>query len=258
MFADRHQRPSAALVAVGTALAFAALSGLTGGFVVLPAFGPADIAVGLALPLGLCLGTPVALGVGGGVVLTAALEATLSWLTLLDAIAYGAVAVVGPSLWGTLPRVTGGRPPGLRSPGQLLELVAVTVIAATITATILAWGAVLSRTGPFHAVALPELGIVIRSTLVVGIPMLPIVSPVERVSARYTNRRELTVRVGALWGGVVVPPVWVLFGTASSILLDSRPLQIVGGTFAVSMIAATYLSLEWRPASHPPREPAKP
>lgn len=239
--ADRQTRVTAGLTAAGTAVAFTLLSVLTGGFVAVPLLGPVDFAVGLAVPLGLWFGVPAAVGIGGGVALTAALESALSWWTALDALAYGWFGVLGVQLWGTLPGLATGDQPGLRSSGQLLEFVAVTAIAATVTASVVAWGAVLGWGSPFHASALPEWGLLLRSTLVVGFPVLLAAPVVGESLAAESGQKRLTIRSGAFCGGVVVPALWFLVGIAVSILLGSRRLEIVVGALALSVIVATYL-----------------
>lgn len=252
---DRRSWVRTGLTAVGTAIAFTVLSVLTGGFVVVPLLGPVDAAVGLAVPLGLWFGGPAAIGIGTGVALSAAVESSLSWWTLLDAAVYGAVGVLAIRLWGALPKVASGQQPGVRSTTQWLEFVAVTVIVATIAASALAWGAVVGWASPFHAVALPEWTLLLRSTLVVGPPVLLAVSVFDQTSV-FEDDQRLSIRSGAFWGGIVVPILWFCLGIASSIGLGSRQLAIIGGALALSVIAVTYLPQQSDEAdSQPAQQP---
>ena len=254
--ADRQIPAKTEVTAAGTALVVALLSVLTGGFVVLPIFGSVDIAVGLAVPLGLCLGLPAAIGVGTGVALSAVVESTLSWWILLDAAVYGAAGALAFHLWRVMPGPTTERPAGIRSPGRWLGFVAVTAVVATIAASALAWGAVVGWASPFHAVALAEWTLLLRSTLVVGPPILLAVSVFEEVTISEGDQRRLTTRSGAFWGGIVVPVLWFLVGSASSIFLASRQLEIIGGALALSVIAVTYLPRQRDEAdSQPAQQP---
>lgn len=236
--ADRRTRAIAGLTAAGTTVVFAALSVLTGGFIVVPVLGSIDVAAGLAVPLGLYFGAPAAIGIAGGVVLSAAVDATLSWWTLFDAITYGVVGILAFRLWGTLPGRTGEQSPSF--PAQWLEFVAVTGIVVTIAASTLAWGAVVAWASAFHTVALPEWALLFRSTFVVGLPVFIVVSAVAE-SPITGDRQRLAMYSGAFWGGVVTPLVWFLIGITSSIVIDNRQLAIIGGALALSIVAVTYL-----------------
>ncbi|WP_336325987.1 hypothetical protein [Halovenus sp. HT40] len=255
--ADRRRWVSAGLTAVGTAVGFTVLSVLTGGFVVVPLLGPVDVAVGLAVPLGLWFGGPAAVGIGTGVALSAVVESTLSWWTLLDATVYGAVGVLTRRLWGTLPKVASSQPPGIRSPAQWLEFVAVTVIVTTIAASAFAWGAVVGWASPFHAVALPEWTLLLRSTLVIGPPVLLAGSAVDQTIV-FEDDQRLSIRSGAFWGGIVVPILWFTLGIASSIGLGSRRLEMIGGALALSVIAVTYLPRYERESDNNPSQQPTP
>lgn len=235
----RWLQAAGAAALAGTAVALAAV--VTGGVVVLPVLGTLDPAAGLALPLVLLGGPAAAVGVAAGVVLGATAQGALSWWTALDAIVSGGVGYLGYRLWGTLPVVSAGGAPSLRSPDQWVELLAVTLVAGATAAAALAWGAVLGWGSPFHATALSELVIFVVSALVAAPVILlggaPLVA--GRMPA-YSQRTRIEVQDGAFWGGVVTPLAWLLGGAALGLLTGVQSAQVVIGTIALALVVATY------------------
>lgn len=226
-------------VVVGLVTVVVALvSVATGGIVVVPVLGPLDLAVGLAIPLALLFGGVTAIGVAAGVVLSAVWQATLSWWTVVDAVGYGGLAYLSYRLWGVLPAVATRTDPRLRSPGQVVEFAAVTVLSGVATAAVLAWAALIGWGSPFGAVVLAELGIIVLSTGVVGWILLPATALVDPPA--YGQRTPIAVGEGAFWAGVVGPLLWVAVGTVFGLAGGSQRVQILLGALALSLVVATY------------------
>lgn len=230
-----------AVAGLVTAAAVALVSVATGGFVVVPVIGAVTPVAGLALPLGLIFGPVAGVGIAAGLVLAGVLQSTLSWWTVLDALAYGGLAYLGYRLWGVLPGISTGDPPLLRSAGQWVEFVAVTVIACVIAALALGWGTVLSWGSPFHAVVLPELASLLVSTAVLGpVLLIPTTRLFDKQLPPYSHRQSIAVEEGAFWGGVAAPLLWLFAGTALSLVAGSQRIQLLGGAIVLSLAIATF------------------
>ncbi len=204
----------------------ALVSAATGRVVALPGLPPLDLAAGLAIPLALVFGAAAALGVAAGVLLGAAVTFSLSWLTLLDALAYATLAYAGYRLWGVLPAIATGQNPTLRSRQQWVEFAAVTLLAGVTGVAVLAWGTLVLWGGFFHAVALRELTIVVVSTLLAGPAVIyPATARLDDL-ADYRDRVPLDRGSGAFRGCVLVPVLWVVLGSVISLALGLA--QLVG------------------------------
>ncbi|WP_436901602.1 hypothetical protein [Halovenus halobia] len=222
----------AVLHALGICAAVAVGSGAVG---TLPTpLGPLDVIAGLAAPLGVLVGLPAVVGVGSGVALGGALRAP-SWWILLDVVAYGGAALIGAQLLGVLAAETSDE---FRSGQGLLTSGIVALVAATGAASILAWGAVIGWGSPFYAVAIPEFGVFIRSTVVVGGPLFAAAAVADwsRETEPQGSRRSTESLLA-----VALPGVWFVVATAVSLLDGGPRVQILGGGLAIAVLAVTYV-----------------
>jgi energy-coupling factor transport system substrate-specific component len=131
--------------------------------------------------------------------------------------------LVGYKLWGNLGPLSSGEEPDMRSGGQLVEYLAVAVVASTITAGVIAWGLEVLGLFPFSV-----LGTIITvnnllAAAVLGPPLLYLVYPRIRgmgllypdvMGARdlpdvASSRQQL-----AATGLAVVSVAWVVLGIA--------------------------------------------
>lgn len=196
--------------------------------------GPLDVAAGLAAPLGILFGLPAVVGVVCGVALGGALRA-LSWWMLFDIVAYGGPTLIGAQLWGVL---SAGTSDGFRSGQGWLDSGIVALVAATGAASVLAWRAVIGWGSPFYAVAIAEVGVFVRSTVVVGVALFAAAAAADW--SRETEPQFRRRSVGFLTA-VGLPGVWFVAATTVSLLGGEPRVQILGGGLAIATLAVTYI-----------------
>lgn len=266
-------RQSGLVAAVATAV-FTLSATLTGGLVVGPAGPPIDPAVGLVVALSVVFGPAAVAGAVAGTVLTALLRSALAWVTVVDAGAVGLLGYVAYRLWGVLPALSTGKRPELETPGQFVEFLAVTLLAAATAVSALAWGEIVLQARLFHGVVLAEFPIVNLSALVTGVPVLLIARVIpDTYRHSYADRTPVARGTGGFRGAVLLPVCWLLVGVLLSIAatlvqsigettlaadgygfvfvpfdpalvgLGGSRLQIVLGALALSLLGATWLDL---------------
>jgi hypothetical protein len=217
------------LTAAAVAGLFVVVAMLSGGMVVLPVGPPLDPALGLVLPLSLALGPAGVVGVTAGVVLTAALRSSLTWLAVVDA---GSVAVLGSlgyGLWGVLPAVATGQNPRFDSLNQAGEFLVVALLAVTTAVSALAWGQVVLQARLFHSAALAAIPVTAVSTLVVAPPVLLAARGVpDSLRQSYDDRTPVERGTGGFRGAVFVPLCWLVLGVLLSVA--ATLVQSIGGT----------------------------
>ncbi|PSQ33374.1 hypothetical protein BRD09_01115 [Halobacteriales archaeon SW_10_68_16] len=134
--------------------------------------------------------------------------------------------LVGYKLWGNLGVLSTGEEPDMRSGGQLVEYVAVAVVASTITAGIIAWGLEVLGLFPFSV-----LGTIITvnnllAAAILGPPLLYLVYPrIREMGLLYPDvmRPDDLPDVGssrqqlAALGIAAVSMLWVVLGVAISV-----------------------------------------
>jgi hypothetical protein len=217
------------LVAAAVAGLFVAVATLSGGLIVLPVGPPLDPALGLVLPLSLALGPAGVVGATAGVVLTAALRSALALLTVVDAGSVAALGYLAYRLWGVLPAVATGRSPRLDSLGQVIEFLAVALLAVVTAVSALAWGQLLVQGQLFHSAALAAFPTVTVSTLLVGPPVLLAARGVpDSLWQPYEDRTPVERGTGGFRGAVLVPVCWLVVGTLLSVA--ATLVQSIGGT----------------------------
>lgn len=198
-------------VAVATAVGYTALALVLG---TLPVPGFLSLAAGVTLPLALLFGPAVGWGVAAGVLTTALLRGSLAPVTVAVVAAVLVLALLGPRLWGAVPRLSSGDPPTALSARSILEYVVVTLVTVLAAVATLGWGYELVGAAPFHLVALPTALPLAAVTLAVGPPIL-------LAGARFAD--QLPIRTPAVRSsraaalGAVLVPIWLVAGVGLSL-----------------------------------------
>jgi hypothetical protein len=164
----------AVTVAVGVAAAYATLSLVSRGVIVLPVSSLIDPASALPLPSALLLGPAAAWGAAAGVLARDLASGSLGPVTAFESAAGFLLGSLGCVYWRELGPTgpEGGRAGWRWLAGALPRLVLVAVVASCGAAAFLAWGAELLGVAPFPVAAVDAAVEYALTTLLVGLPLL--------------------------------------------------------------------------------------
>ena len=206
------------------------------GSVILADFLIVTPSVGLAIPLGVLLGYPAAVGLLCGALAVALAHSVLSFWTLFEALSLFVLALVSSLAWG----VHVG--PDERAVGGLaawLSFASLTLVVSTGAAAFLGWAGELLGLFPFY-VTFPET--LLRYVLATAVVAPPLVIAATRTRTwapheRMPNTEPSTPSKRNRWGFVLVPLVWALLAVTGSIgfsireRFDRTTLQDLGFEF---------------------------
>jgi hypothetical protein len=173
---------------------------------------------GLVVALGLVLGPVVAVGAATGYVAVDLLTGTFGPATAVGYVAQFVLVVTARRVWGAFGPLSTGHSPGDRTIRTLVEYVLVAVTTAVVAAATVSFGAVLLAETPFSAVVMSRLREYLLSTLLVGTPLLYVLSPVvDRTSVRRWTGGRAGRSAGDRWPvptGVLVAAIGIAWCVA--------------------------------------------
>ena len=163
--------------------------------------------------------------------------------------------LVGYKLWGNLGPLSSGEEPDFRNNVgmQLVEYLAVALVAAAVTAAIIAWGVDLLGLVPFEVlgttitlnnfIAAAVLGPILLYLTWPRIKEMGLLYPdvmhAEDIDAAEPSRRQL-----AAYGIAAVSIVWVVLGIFASAAPGALTNQVLGVVGFVALLVFTWMSAE--------------
>lgn len=226
------------MLAAVTAAVYAALLIPFAGLVIIP--GITAVRPGNVIPVvfGIMFGPAGAWGSAIGNLINDVFAGTFGPGSLFGFIGNFFFGLVGYKLWGSLGPLSSGEEPDMRSAHQLLEFVAIAVIASALCAAIIAWGLEVLGLFPFSV-----LGTIIFvnntiAAIVLGPPILYLTYPrIKEMGLLYPDILHAddlsTVSASraktAALGLAVVSIVWLVLGLAISLGIQEVPFAVDQG-----------------------------
>lgn len=171
---------------------------------------------GIAIPLGILFGFPAAVGVTAGAFLSDVLSLNISLNTLVYSIALFILSYIAhiSYQYGIGTAVVSSETP-VKS---VTRFIFVVIIACSVSAAFLAFGYELTGISPFYVSVIYGFIEFLLATVVVA-PLIGLPIMYSQRLSTYTlprNNDSIPPRISR-WSFILVPPVWILFGTVGSV-----------------------------------------